>query len=366
MKYSEVFKKAWNYVWKHKALWVFAFFAGSLVGMSFSFPGVGGQAQHRFNGNDINNQFPPALRGPMAEWWQNIRSVDPWVWVWVVIAIVVVCLLLTALSLLIQTAGRGGLIKGLLLAEDRLDGTRLRFNEAWKAMKPYFWRLLWPRLVLGVGLGLLGAISTVLFVVATIGTLGLILCLLIPLALIAIPVNWFIQAVVANASIALVDEDLGVFKAISRSWQIVSKNIGSVLQIMLFNFLINLATGLAALFPLVLATIPLIITMVLQNELTTGLWVLSGILLAVAFVISCLVGTWSNMLTHGIFVVAYRYFKQQESFNTPPEPVEPIVVVEVDETNETDQWETPTIPTPEEPTGNEPASQEPDEASQPG
>ena len=369
MNYSEVINKAWKYMWKHKALWLFALFAGSLVGVSFGMPGSnpGGRMQYRFGNEDWPTHMPPFFRDRMPQLWQDMRSANPWMWVWVILAMVVVALLITAISLFFSTAGRGGLIKGLLLAEDKFDDKPIRFKEAWQGIKPYFWRLLLLRLFVGAALAILSAILVVLFIVITIMTLGLALCLLIPMVLLAIPIGWLVKAVVANASIALVDEDLGVFKSIARSWQIVSANVWSVLLVMLFNALLTFGTVLAVLFPFVLVSAPFFLTGLFGGELSTTMWIVLGVLLFLAFVLALFIGMWANTLIHGIFVIAYRRFKYLG--NAPLgktefiAPVSPEVSAEVSTPLQVDL---PTEIIPEDAAGSEPASKDSDEASQQG
>jgi hypothetical protein len=366
MNYSEVINKAWKYVWKHKILWLFALFAGSLVGVSFSFPGNFSSSRWHIGQRDGEwfNQMPPFMRNRMPEMWQDIRSANPLFWIWVVIAIVVVVLILSAISLLLSTAGRGGLIKGLLLAEDKNYDQKLSFKEIWQAMKPYFWRLLLLRLFIGVAVSILSVILGILFVVITIVTLGLALCLIVPLVLLSIPIGWLVKAVIANASIALVDEDLDIFKAIARSWQVVTNNIWSMLLVMLFNTLISIGTALVVLFPFVLISTPFLLMGFRGGELSQVAWVVLAILFALAFVLALFIGMWVNTLIHGIFVVSYRRLKYQVS--TPIRKSELVAPVPVQaEWNVASAVDTglPENLNPEVAIGNEPAPQEPDEVN---
>ncbi|MGB4595466.1 MAG: hypothetical protein WBI14_06130 [Anaerolineaceae bacterium] len=369
MNYTEVFNKAWKYVWKHKILWLFALFAGSLVGVSFGFPAANGGSgmQYRFSGDDWLNRMSPFMRTRIPQLWEDVRSASPWMWVWIIIAIVLVALLFSAIHLFSSTAGRGGLIKGLLLAEDKQDSQPLRFKEAWQGMKPYFWRLLLLRLFIGVAVAILSAILVELSIVITILTLGVALCVIIPLLLLVIPMGWLVKAVIANASIAMIDENLGVFKAIARSWKIVSSNVWSMLHVMLVNSLIGIGTVLAILFAFLLASTPLFLTGLFGGEITTGIWVVVGILLVLAFILAIFISMWSNTLAHGIFVIAYRRIKDQVT--TPfgrTELSTPASTVAADEANMAGEVDLSTDKDPEVALGNEPASKEPDEDSQEG
>lgn len=367
MNYSDVINKAWKYVWKHRALWIFALFAGSLVGVSFGMPGsTGSRMQYRFDKGDWPTNMPPFFHNRFPQLWQDMRSASPWMWVWVVIALIVVGLIIATIGLFLSTAGRGGLLKGLLLAEDKFDDKPLRFKDIWQGMKPYFWRLLLLRLFIGIATAVLGLILTVIFVILTIGTLGLILCLLIPLLLLAIPISMLFHAVIANASIALVDEDLDIFKAIARAWHVVTNNIWSYLLVMLFNFLLGLGTALAVLFPFLLVSAPFFLTGLFGGELGTAAWIVLGVLLFLAFVLALFIGMWANTLMHGIFVIAFRRLKYQATApfgkSALPTTTQPIVEDKSDTAHATD---TPGAVESDPAAGNEPASKEPDEDSEP-
>jgi hypothetical protein len=195
MNYSAVVSKAWQYVWKHKILWLFALFAGSLIG------GSTGTSSWTMGRSRANNQDNFWGRLPDSRSWSNgienwFKSIPSETWIWIGIGTFAVVLFLSVLSLFISTAARAGLIKGLLMAEDRPEGSRLTFKEVWQGMKPYYWRLLLLRLFIGVA-GFVISIAVVLMVLfLTVISLGTILLLLLPLALLIIPIHWLIQSLI--------------------------------------------------------------------------------------------------------------------------------------------------------------------------
>ena len=175
-------------------------------------------------------------------------------------------------------------------------------------MKP-LWRPLFLRVLIGIGGLILSFILIIAFIISIILTLGLSLCLIVPLTILAIPVGWLINAFVGMSSVALIDEDLDTFKALARSWEVATKNIWPTLATMFFISLISFLTTIFVLLFLFLGSLPLVIAISRLVEPTTALWVIGAILLLLAFILIIFIGMWANTLVHGIFVLAWRRLK---------------------------------------------------------
>jgi len=332
MNYSAVVSKAWQYVWKHKILWLFALFAGSLFG------GATGTSSWTMNRSRANNQDHFWNRIPDSSSWSNgietwFRSIPKETWIWIGIGAFAVALILCVLSLFISTAGRAGLIKGLLMAEDRPEGSRLTLKEVWQGMKPYYWRLLLLRLFIGVAGFVIGIAVVLMVLFLTVISLGTILLLLLPLVLLIIPIHWLIQSLVVHSTIALVDENLDIFKAIKHGWEVVSKNIWPMLVIMLIVVLISFAAVIGSLIPLGLASLPWIITLATGGVISSAGWIAGGIVVGFAVLMICFIAMWVNTLVHGIFVVTFRQLKGKQSaivpsYFVPVSPMAPAPVVQ--------------------------------------
>jgi len=316
MNYSAVVSKAWQSVWKHKILWLFALFAGSLIG------GTTGTSSWTMGNSRANNHGNFWNRLPGNQPWANgienwFKSIPEATWIWIGLVGFAIALIFCVLSLFVGTAGRAGLIKGLLMAEDRSEGHRLTFKEVWQGMKPYYWRLLLLRLFLGFAGFILGLAFVLMALFLTVISLGTILLLLIPLALLIIPLKWLIQSLIIHATIALVDEDLDIFTAIKRGWDVVSKNIASMLVVMLIVVLINIGLVIGSLIPLGIASLPWVISMASSGTISTAGWIIGGFLMWLAVIFVCLIGMWVNTLVHGIFVVTFRQLKAKSTFPVP-------------------------------------------------
>ena len=333
MNYSTVISKAWQYVWKHKILWLYALFAGSIIG------GATGTSSWTMGGSRANNQNHFWNRLPDSHTWPNgietwFKSIPKEAWIWIGIGTFSVVLTLCVLNLFISTAGRAGLIKGLLMAEDRPEGSRLTFKEIWQGMKPYYWRLLLLRLFVGVAGFIIGILILLKILFLTVISLGTILLLLLPLVLLIIPIHWLIQSLIVHSTIALVDEDLDIFKAIKSGWEVVSKNIGPILVTMLIVVLISFAAVIGSLIPLGLVSLPWIITLASGGTISTTGWIVGGVAIGLAVLLSCFIGMWVNTLVHGIFVVTFRQLKAKQAANVPTygvpvPPTAPTPVVQI-------------------------------------
>jgi len=136
---------------------------------------------------------------------------------------------------------------------------------------------------------------------------------------------------VVHSTIALVDEDLDIFKAIKRGWEVVSKNIWPMLVTMLIVVLISFAAVIGSLIPLGLASLPWIITLATGGVISTVGWIGGGIVVGLAVLMICFIAMWVNTLVHGIFVVMFRRLKANHTANVPTSfiPVTPIAPVPV-------------------------------------
>ncbi len=269
MDFGEILKKAWHIVWKHKILWLFGFFASC------------GTALDRNGGNNANatagsqapawtgseNDFSflkPSVQHSIETFISNIEAIQPWIWVMIAFVVIFVGIALSVLFLFLGTLGTTGVIKGTSLADEAgPDGKPLSFGTIFKAIKPYFWKVL----LLILGLRIVGFIVVLILILPiilfTVCTCFLGLFLLIP-------VGWFIELMINFTTIAIVEEDMDIFKAISRAWEVITRNLGNVAVMFLIlgigQFIVGLLIGL----PLILVPIPLLL-----NLLATGFHMVS-------------------------------------------------------------------------------------------
>lgn len=248
MNFGEVLSKAWQNVWKFKILWLFGILAGcAYQGNSGNGSGASG-ARYSFDSDEL----PPQ----MEEFFNRIfGAVDEWQITLIVSAIILVILLLVLLGLVLGTFGRIGLVRGTVLIEEGAD--KLTAGQLFGEGRRYFWRVLGLNLLIWV-LSLLLVIAVALIAIFTsIFTLGLALILWIPLLCLAVPIGWAISVLIEQMNTALVVEDLGVFEAIERGWDVFQKNVGSMIVMGLVLILGAWLAGLLIAAPFLLLMVPL-------------------------------------------------------------------------------------------------------------
>lgn len=321
MDFGNILKKAWHIVWKHKILWLFGFFAscGSAMnrgGGSNANATVGSQAP---SSNGVQDIFPfvnPRMQNSIENFIRNIEAVEPWVWVMIALAGIFIAILFSVLFLFLGTLGTTGVIKGTALADEvGPDARPLSFGKIFTALKPYFWRVL----LLNLGLRIIGFIVILILILPiilfTVCTCFLGLFLLIP-------IGWFIELMINFSTIAIIEEDLDIFKAISRAWDVVTRNLGYVAVMFLIlgigQFILGLIIGL----PLILVPIPLLVNLLSTGfrMITVGLTI-SVILFIVVLPIVVFLGGVLKAYVLASWTLTYRYLAGEKA-------MEPVVLNE--------------------------------------
>jgi hypothetical protein len=73
------------------------------------------------------------------------------------------------------------------------------------------------------------AVITLPFILIGLATAGIGLICLIPVICLLVPVFWVISLVIEQSTIAIVVEDVGIFAGLGRGWNVIVKNIGSMI-----------------------------------------------------------------------------------------------------------------------------------------
>jgi len=256
MNYSEVLSKAWKIIWKFKILWLFGILASCAEGSGSP------SANYNLNDSDFNNSnfnfnnpFPEfeTYGQNLTHFFENIP-----VWVWILLAMALVVLI--AVSVFFGIVGRVGLISGA--AKGDTDPVKLTFGELWSASMKYFWRIfLLDLLYFGAGLAIV-LVTVLPLVLLTTITMGLFLLCLIPLLCLLVPIGWGVEIFVKQSYVALINDDLGVFDAIKRAWQVFRPNLGHLAVMGLILLLGGGLAGVIISLPMFLAFAPVAISMI--------------------------------------------------------------------------------------------------------
>jgi hypothetical protein len=317
INYSSILTKAWNFAWKYKVLWFFGFLAalggsgfGVRINLGYGSPNIGfGNRLPQSVGyqDDLSRNIERSNMPP--EWksfFEQIAKIDLNTWITIAVAALCAVGLLVVVIWLFSIFGRGGLIGGILSAD---DNGKVTFREAWGFGQQYFWRLLLIQLLailVNLVVGLIVLIPTIFLAVLTCG-IGFI-----PMICVGIVITFVLQVWFAFMGYAIVVEKCGIGEAIGRAWTVLADNIGpiAILYLILFAVSLGVGLGLIVLFApsgavIFLSLLPLITGSGVVNSvlLTIGI-----VLLVLTILAAWLVRSVQTVWETSVMVLAYREF----------------------------------------------------------
>ena len=302
MDYGAVLSKTWGITWKNKGLWIL----GILAGCSASGRGSGGQFSGGFRGFqfDSSNIDRFEFEGVPIEIENFFRGITDEAFLFAIFAMICVFLFLALVFLVLGVIGQGGLIAGFSRAD---EGADVSLGDAFSLGLQSFWKLLGIRFTVWI-IGLIIGIVLVVGVIALgIVTLGLGLICLLPLICLIVPLAFAVDSYITLAMVAAVDEDLSVFEAFGRAWQVFKENLGPMIVMALILVLGGGIVSIILAAPFFAVFVPFIIGLVNGTEqgVLTGL-VASGVLFFVALpVVILLSGILSTFVT-GAWTLTFR------------------------------------------------------------
>jgi hypothetical protein len=273
MDYGEVLTRAWQIIWKHKVLWIFGIFAGC-SGQGGS---TGGGRGFTYRGNSTVNPSSGFVGGFQRELVHVFQNLEIWQIVMMITAIVLVILVIALIFIFLNTMGKIGLIHGTYLIEQ--GNKTLLFSELFKGGLPYFWRVFLLNLLIGVAIMLAVIILVVPLALSIIG-----LCILIPLVCLLTPLSWAISIVIEQANIAIVVENLGIHKAITRGWEVAKSHIGEMLVMGLILIVGAMVIGAVLAIPFFILLVPALVGTILQSESSLRAGIAISVLCLVIYV----------------------------------------------------------------------------------
>jgi hypothetical protein len=183
------------------------------------------------------------------------------------------------ISIILNIYGTAGAILGTSGVIEKDE--KPKFKELIKASNPYFWKLL----LFNVVLFLLGVAAVIAFIIGSVMTLGLLVCLVILL----IPVFYLVNIYLGFVYTALVKDNLDMMEAFKKAWELFrdnfTNNIIWALIIGIGKFVINVVVGL------VMLVIGVLFAVVVAGVVDNG----SGVLIALSIIL-------------GLMLVAYVIF----------------------------------------------------------
>ncbi len=274
MDFGEILSKAWKTIWKNKILWLFGILAG--CGGAYSTQGGGGGGSSsgiQMPSSPGPSPFNTPLDRNIDKFAQFLADIPVWVWIAIGIAFIILIFVLSIIFLMLGTLGQTGVIKGASLADQAKEEDKpLSLKDIFKGIKPHYWKILLFNVGFRISWFILNLLLIIPIVILTICTCCLGLLLLVP-------VGWFVQVMIYFTTIAIIEEDLDIFKAIARAWEVLTKNLGNVVLMFLILGLGQLILGFIIVLPIFLTPIPILINLAVTGfeSATVGL-IISAIL----------------------------------------------------------------------------------------
>jgi hypothetical protein len=243
----------------------------------------------------------------------------------VVIGLICLGLLLALVAIALGVIGRGGLIGGV----QRANATgKVSFGEAWSIGLKHFWTLFLIGLVVGLVTFLAVVLTVVPGAILTAVTFGLGALCLVPLICVLSILSIILGVVAYFAQIAAVVENLSVGEAISRAWQVIQANLGSIIVLGLILIVLSGIIGFVLALPFIAIVVPAVFGFIsLASGDAPALGNTSLIVAGLCFVIYLpililLQGILQTWVT-AAWTLAYEHFTGRSASGVPAAPAAP-------------------------------------------
>ena len=194
-----------------------------------------------------------------------------------------------------------------------MGAENLVFGELFSASMPYFWRVFGLSFLIGL------AFLVLLFPIIFIGILSAgvgFLCLL-PLICILIPIAWAVNVIIEQANRAIVLEDMGMFDAFKRGWEILRANVGPLIV-----FGITLVLGVIIALPIFIIVFPTIFAFAMgEGQSFTPLYLAVACICLYAPVSWVLNGVLTTFTQNAWTLTYLRLTQDSESSDNPETPI---------------------------------------------
>lgn len=313
MNFGEILSKAWKVIWKHKILWLFGLLAGCGASGSGGSSGGGGgsssiSGQYQSGNWEGLDFLAPSTQRGIEDFFQSLADIPAGVWVAIGIGMFLAMIVFSFLFLMLGTLGIAGVVKGTSMADQAGEEEKpLSLKAIFTELKPSYWKVFLFNLgyrIAGFIVSLMLVLPIILLAVCTCGV-GLLLM---------IPIGWFIYLMVNFSTIAIVEEGLGVFEAISQAWKILIKNIGNVFLMFLILGVGQIVIGLLLGLPIFVSIAPLLINGITTGfqSITTGA-VITGIMLLIFIPVVIFLGGVLRAYVWGAWTLTYRRLDSGET-----------------------------------------------------
>ena len=235
MDFGKILKIAWEVIWTHKViLWFGSLMAvpsiimGLIMGVFFFF---------------FNEENFPFFFNSYAPRPDNILPFA--------IVFLILFLVFIIFSYLMMALSFVGVLKGTIDLEKRED--TVSFTELWSATRPYLGRVFGVFFL--VFFSIFAFFGVIIFAGAIFGavTAGLGFICLMPFFLLILPLELLAYIFASLSMTAVIAEDLGVFDAIQRGWQVFKEKFWTLVLMGIILIFIQIALNMVIMLPLQVA-----------------------------------------------------------------------------------------------------------------
>ena len=232
MEYGRILKQAGITIWKHKVIIWFGFLMiipsllmGFVVGGFFFF----------FNEDNISSFFNPYASAP------DINPLFP-------VLIVIVFLGFTIFSYVMMALSFAGVIKGTFDLEKQEHN--ISFGELWDSTLPYIGRVFGVFFLVFFAIFLFFGSFMLFGALVGVVTAGIGFMCLMPFFLLMLPLELVAYLFASLAMPAVVVENLGVFDALRRAWDVVKQKFWSSVLMAIILLFIQWALSMIIMLPI--------------------------------------------------------------------------------------------------------------------
>jgi hypothetical protein len=227
--FGEVLTRAWQITWKHKNLWL-AGIVVSLIGfLSASISLIFNPSYSSLSDPSVVNRELPSI-----------------------LLVNGLVILLSILSIPVYVIAMAVPSLGTLRVE--AGNERLNVTELTRGVLPYFWRIFGIFLLVGLSVVLVVMAIMACIVFVSLFTLGIGAICAVPLFILFIPLAMFVYAIMEQGLSAVLVDNLGIFSALQRAWELIKKNLGAIV-------LMSLIIYVGAMIVSMIISIPMMIPM---------------------------------------------------------------------------------------------------------
>ncbi len=214
--FGEVLTRARQITWRYKSLW----FIGIVISLvSFLFASINLARNPAFSSfaiaSEVNRQLPPITLSNVS-----------------VILLAILSAPLFVIGISIPSLGTFQVEQG---------SENLHFGQLIRGVLPYFWRILSIVLLVWVGMFLSMLILIAGVILLGFLTLGIGLVCALPLFILLILGVILVYALMEQGVSAVLVDNLGVFSALQRAWELVKKSPGVMTLMSLISYLVAIA-----------------------------------------------------------------------------------------------------------------------------